>query len=198
MTRLGLAVVTVLSLAFTPLAAQDWNDGIDAYEAGDFTKALQDWLPLAENGHVRAQAMIGIMFSLGQGVSVDETEAFRWYLKAANNGNSTAQAKVGFRYLNGIGIETDYSEAWKWSRLAAWQGEVESFTTLGVMYQFGKGSIQDYKLAHMWYNLASAKGNEYGAQLRNELMSWMTFEDISKAQDLAVQCQNSGYQKCGY
>ena len=194
-----VALATLLSfMAFTPVAAQGFNDGVDAYENGNFTKALRDFLPLAENGHVKAQALIGIMYSLGQGVTVDEVEAFKWYQKAALNGNTTAQAKIGFRFFSGIGTQVDYSEAWKWSLLAASQGEVESFTTIGAMYQTGRGAIQDYKLAHMWFNLASAEGNQIGAQFRDALASRMTFEDISKAQALAVQCRSSGYTKCGY
>ena len=50
MTRFTTVLATVLSLAFTPLAAQDYQKGWDAYNAGDYATALQEWAPLAEAG----------------------------------------------------------------------------------------------------------------------------------------------------
>ena len=45
----------MLSLAFTPLDAQDYQRGMDAYEAGDYVTAIQEWTPLAEQGNGNAQ-----------------------------------------------------------------------------------------------------------------------------------------------
>ena len=39
MTRITLALATLLSLVFTPLAAQDWQKGVAAYNAGDYATA---------------------------------------------------------------------------------------------------------------------------------------------------------------
>ena len=48
MNRTKLVLATILSLTFTPLAAQDFQKGSAAYQAGDYTTALQEWTPLAE------------------------------------------------------------------------------------------------------------------------------------------------------
>ena len=67
MTRIKLVLATVLSLAFTPLAAQDFQKGYDAYQAGDFATALQEWTPLADQGYARAQNNLGYMYEDGYG-----------------------------------------------------------------------------------------------------------------------------------
>ena len=52
MSRIIVVLATVLSLAFTPLAAQDFQKGLAAAQAGDYATALQEWAPLAEAGGV--------------------------------------------------------------------------------------------------------------------------------------------------
>ena len=41
MTRITLALTTILSLAFTPLTAQDFDKGLAAAQTGDFVTAFQ-------------------------------------------------------------------------------------------------------------------------------------------------------------
>ena len=66
------------------------------------------------------------------------------------------------------------------------------------MYENGLGVLQDNAIAHMWYNISTANGNEIGGTKRNTITKLMTNADISKAQAMARECMNSGYQKCGY
>jgi TPR repeat protein len=62
MTRIIFALATVFSLAFTPLAAQDYQKGLDAYNAGDYGTALQEWRPLADQGDAWAQFNVGLLY----------------------------------------------------------------------------------------------------------------------------------------
>ena len=82
-----LALATVLALAFTPLAAQDFQKGLAAAQAGDFATALQEWTPLADQGNASAQYNLGIMYGQGQGVLQDNVMAHMWYNIASANGN---------------------------------------------------------------------------------------------------------------
>ena len=51
MPRITFVLATMLSfMAFTPVVAQDWNKGMDAYDAKDYVTVLQEWCPLAEQG----------------------------------------------------------------------------------------------------------------------------------------------------
>ena len=68
MSRITTALAAVLSLASIPLGAQDLQKGLDAYEAGDYTNAIKEWRPLADQGDVQAQYHLGQMYKYGKGV----------------------------------------------------------------------------------------------------------------------------------
>ena len=198
MTRIIVVLATVLSLTFTPLAAQDFQKGLAAYQAGDYAAALQEWTPLAEAGEGESQYNLGFMYSKGQGVAQDYAEGVKWYRLAAEQGDVFAQHNVGLMYYKGEGVPQDYAEAVKWYRLAAEQGHASAQSNLGVVYQFGHGVLQSNVMSHMWYNIASANGNSQAGDLRDEQAGLMTPADISKAQSMARECMSSGYNNCGY
>ena len=104
----------------------DFQKGVEAYNKGDFATALKEWTPLAEQGNVKAQYNLGLMYDMGKGVLQDYKEAVRWYQLAAEQGYSSAQHNLGLLYFNGQGISQDHQEAVKWITLSADQGEVES------------------------------------------------------------------------
>ena len=55
MPRIKFVLATMLSfMAFTPVTAQDYQKGYDAYQAGDDATALKEWRPLAEQGNIDA------------------------------------------------------------------------------------------------------------------------------------------------
>ena len=56
----------------------DLQKGLDAARSGDFSTALKEWRPLAENGEVIPQYMLGQMYIYGHGVSQDTNEAMRY------------------------------------------------------------------------------------------------------------------------
>jgi TPR repeat protein len=188
----------MLSLAFTPLAAQDFQKGLAAYQAEDFATDLQEWRPFAEAGFAIAQNNLGVMYDLGLGLPQDYAEAVRWYRLAADQGYTNAQYNLGLMYYNGQGVLQDYAEAVRLYRLAADQGFANAQNNLGLMYELGRGVLQDNVTAHMWYNIGAANGNELGGTNRDNIAKGMTSSDISKAQAMARECMASGYTKCGY
>jgi len=46
-----------------------YQEGMDAYERGDYDTALKELQPLAEQGHTEAQFNLGLMYYEGLGVS---------------------------------------------------------------------------------------------------------------------------------
>ena len=83
----------LISLAFlvtlsSPVAAQDFQKGMVAFNAGDYVTALQEWTPLAEAGYDVAQYNLGFMYEYGQGVLQDYAEAVKWYRLSAEMGIS--------------------------------------------------------------------------------------------------------------
>ena len=191
-------VLAFLMTLSSPVAAQDSQKGLAAYNAGDYATALQEWKPLAEAGDDGAQYNLGLMYHKGMGVLQDDAAAVKWWRLAAEQGNVKAQHNLGVMYDNGMGVLQDYAEAVKWYRLAAEQGVARAQTNIGVMYEYGYGVLQDNTMAHMWYNIASANGDDESGEWRDEIAKKMTTAAIEKAQAMARECMNSGYTKCGY
>jgi uncharacterized protein len=86
MNRTFKAAVASLMLAVSfagSVAAGPYEDGIAAYEKGDYATALSLMRPLAEQGNADAQHSLGVMYNDGQGVPQDYAAAVSWYRKAA-------------------------------------------------------------------------------------------------------------------
>ena len=78
-----LLTVTLLGLALIRPAWAGFDEGLAAYERGDYATALREWRPLAEQGNAKAQVNLGVMYETGQGVPQDYREAVAWYRGSA-------------------------------------------------------------------------------------------------------------------
>ncbi len=116
-------VVLVLSLGLAApvgaLTLKDYDDGVDAYDRGDYETAYRLLRPFVNPGHAWAQHNLGNMNYFGQGVPEDYAEAARWWHKAAEQGEPRAQNNLGAMYLKGEGVLQDYVQAHMWFNLAA-------------------------------------------------------------------------------
>ena len=99
MTRALFAAV--LSLWLTTSAWAGFDEGVAAYNRGDYATAFEEMLPIAEQGDANAQFNLGFMYDNGEGVPQDYAEAVRWYRLAAEQGNAFAQVNLGVMYANG-------------------------------------------------------------------------------------------------
>jgi len=86
MKHLTVIIAFLMTLS-SPVAAQDFDKGLAAAQAGDFATALQEWMPLAEAGDADAQYNLGVMYNEGDGVLQDNAVAHMWYNIGAANGN---------------------------------------------------------------------------------------------------------------
>lgn len=114
-------------------AAPSFEDGIVAYKRGDYASALSVFRPLAEKGIARAQTILGLMYSYGEGVPVDMAEAASWYRLAAEQGYIVAQYNLGMLYLQGRGVERNTDEAAKWLEAAARGGHFRAKSELAKL-----------------------------------------------------------------
>lgn len=184
-----LSLVTILlALVSAPASAQDFSDGVAAFQKGDYETAIKNWMPLAHGGDAEAQRNVGIMFQQGLGVPLSEVEAAHWYRQAADNGHARAQQNLGAMYEEGAGVIQDYVEAAKWYRFAAAGGNVNAKLNLGVMLERGVPGIPlNVVRAHMWYNLAGSQGSVEAAKFREEAALDMSREQVAEAQRLAQE-----------
>ncbi len=126
--NIGCAVA--IGCSAVTLAAQDIDDGIVAYQSGEYDKAFQILKHNAEMGDSRAQYLLGTLYRTGIGAPLDEYDAFRWYKLAAEDGLLEAQYQVGMMYLQGEGVTSNDEEALKWLWKAASQGYPQAAETL--------------------------------------------------------------------
>jgi len=167
--RFGL-IVTALALSLLaastgPLRA-GFDEGVAAYEREDFIAALQEFLPVAQNGDTVAQSYVGVMFHFGLGIKPDLEQAVDWYAKAANKGNALSQRILGDLHVEGAWGSPDYVTAAKWYELAAEGGDVEAQRKLGAMYLEGRGVPRDHNRAARWLRRASVHDSEARKMLR--------------------------------
>ena len=123
MRRILATLAVVGALLFSAGSAwADFDDGLAAYESGDYATALKEFRPLAEQGYAVAQFNLGVMYDHGYGVPENDTEAVKWFRKAAVQDNAKAQTNLGIMYVLGIGVPEDYVKAHMWFSLAKAEG----------------------------------------------------------------------------
>jgi TPR repeat protein len=74
--------------------AGPWEDGMAAYNRGDYVPAAQVFRAMAREGNAEAQLLLGKMYRRGQGVRRSPTRAFLWFNRAARRGNQQANADL--------------------------------------------------------------------------------------------------------
>ena len=70
--------------------ADAFDDGLAAYQRGDYADALNFWKPLAEQGHAGAQYNLGTMYYNGLGVPQEHILGCMWFDIAAASGSESA------------------------------------------------------------------------------------------------------------
>jgi TPR repeat protein len=72
--------------------AGPFEDGMAAYNRGDYMPAIRLFRPLAGQGNARAQHLIGVMYRKGE--ARNPVRAFAWFSLAAAHGDREATAKL--------------------------------------------------------------------------------------------------------
>ena len=91
---IGGLIVTALFWGASSALAGPWEDGMVAYNRGDYVPAIRLFRPLAEQGNPKAQSVLGKMYRKGQGVARNPAQAFMWFSLAARRGDARARAEM--------------------------------------------------------------------------------------------------------
>jgi TPR repeat protein len=93
--RKSLALVVACGfLGVSGAFAGPWEDGMVAYNRGDYVPALKLIRPLAQAGNAKAQNALGVMYHNGEGVARSSARAFMWFSLAAKKGDASAKASL--------------------------------------------------------------------------------------------------------
>ena len=117
----ALLVIALICLALVGPAWAGFEAGLQAYYRLDYASAVEDWRPLAENGHAKAQYQLAILYYRGEGVVQNDKIAAEWFEKAAEAGDADAQFNLALMYLHGRGVPQNFVRAHMWFSLAAWR-----------------------------------------------------------------------------
>ncbi len=171
MTRLarlrGLALLAALA-AFMSIGAPIVGGGVARAEAASptarghdaireqrFDEAWRLLMPLAVDGDVEAQFLVGLMFEQGFGVDADGASAREWYEKAARRGHTDAQFNLGMMFSEGRGGDQSSRVASIWFARAHLGGDPRGAMCLGMIYEGGAGVERSPQMALAWYGEAS-------------------------------------------
>src|SRR5262245_7466905 len=100
----------MLAFAGAPPAWADMAAAIDAYNAGRYGAAFQEFGQLAGSGDMDAAVWLGFLYQQGQGTAQDFAQAMHWFSRAADAGNAEAMVYVGHLYYYGHGVAKDLIE----------------------------------------------------------------------------------------
>lgn len=172
-----------------------FDEGVSAYDAGNYGKALQELRPLASQGDARSQYAMGVMYEYGRGVEKNQSLAAQWYTKAARQGNTDAQYNLGVMYEQGYGVKKDFRLAANWYGKAAQAGDIDALSNLGVLYQHGSGVPQSRVVALALYNASVAldpQPDNKAVGNRKAVVNGITIREVEDAQELTVAIQRPG------
>lgn len=117
-----------------------FEDGMTAYQAEDYAKALELLEKAAEQGHTQAQFSCGAMYYIGTGAETDYGKALQWYEKAIQQGHADAQFYAGIMYERGEGTQADHAKAIELFEKAAEQGHAQAKSVLASLAEAEKNA----------------------------------------------------------
>ncbi len=177
----GIMFVPGVSCSFAGIA-----EGIEAYEKGEYGRAIEEWIPAAEAGDRNALFNLGQMYRMGRGVEKDIGQAEYYYLKAAKLGHSAAQGNLGTLYYFGKAGKPQVQDAISWWRLAAHNGDPRSQYMLGVLHFNGKNVEKNLVDAYAWIWLARNSKLPEAVRAEQKIAEFLTPEEIEAAKRLSM------------
>ena len=143
----------------TIIHAQSFEEGLDAYSAGNYDTAAKIWAELAAAGHQLSQYNLALMYENGTGLDKRTDLAAFWYRLSALQGDMLSQFNLGGLYFNGDGVPQVFDDARIWWRLAAEQGYAPAQYNLAVLLLTNYAFASNNPLIHNLLEAASASGH---------------------------------------
>jgi cell division septation protein DedD len=150
--RWALAAL-VLSLTAQPAQA-DVSAGVEAWNRGEYDKAILEWRDLALKGNADAQFNMGQAAKMGRGVNADPEAAADWYMRAVRQGHIQASDAYGhLMYSRG-----KIAEAIPYLQASADRDEARSQFLLGTELFNGTNIGKDWVRAYALMTRAASAG----------------------------------------
>ena len=95
MTARCLIAAIMFAAVSAPLSAQSVEEGVEAWQQGNYAEAVAMWQPLAEGGDADAQYNLAQAYRIGRGTQPNAVESRKWFELAAKQGQVDAQTSAG-------------------------------------------------------------------------------------------------------
>lgn len=153
-------------LIFSPggVGASSADGGQEAYDKGDYARAMSEWQSAADHGDADAELGLGKLYEFGLGdLAQSYKKADFWYRKAADQNNAEAEYRLALIWaVGGDNFPPDPTEAYKWLSLVLDGNSVWSTRAAPLKPQFERlagfaGQSEAAKRVAAWREAHTAK-----------------------------------------
>jgi TPR repeat protein len=149
-----LAATLLAAAVVAPAPPATVKDGVDAWQRGDYARAVSTWRLLAEQGDPDAAFNLAQAYKLGRGVPSDLAQAKLWYGKAAQAGHPQATANYGLLLFQ----DGDRKAAMPWIEKASAAGDPRAQYVYGTALFNGDLAPRDWPRAYALMARAASAG----------------------------------------
>lgn len=176
-----IAGAMILATTAPSPALADVRVGVEAWQNGNYVRAVAEWRPLAEQGDPDAQFNLAQAYKLGRGVTADLKLARSWYQKAARQDHWEAQASLGLVMFQ----EGEHEAGMPWIRMAAENGDPRARYVLATTLFNGEMTAKDWPRAFALMTRAAAQGLPSAATSLGEMENIMPEAQLQQGIELA-------------
>ncbi|WP_390586590.1 SPOR domain-containing protein [Erythrobacter sp. MTPC3] len=172
-------------------AQADVKEGVDAWSAGDYQRAVSEWNGPAEAGNADALFNLAQAYRLGRGVTADIRRARELYAQAADAGHVKAADNYGLLLFQ----QGEREAAMPLIKSAAERGDPRAQYVLGLSHFNADHAEKDWTRAYAFITLAHSAGLPQAASARAQMDEYISAQTRETAQTLARQIENSANQR---
>lgn len=182
---LGAAALAVSLVLIAAPALADVKAGVDAWTAGDYTRAVVEWQGPAAAGDPDALFNLAQAYRLGRGVDVDNARARKLYEEAASFGHVKAADNYGLMLFQ----EGEQERAMPMIRAASERGDPRAQYVLGLSHFNADYAPRDWVRAYALMTLANGSGLPQARDALAQMDKFVPTAQRSQAQSLARELE---------
>ncbi|MEE4318110.1 MAG: SPOR domain-containing protein [Erythrobacter sp.] len=181
----AVAAAALVALAAGPVLA-DVKAGVDAWEAGDYTRAVAEWQEPAAAGDADALFNLAQAYRIGRGVDADSARARQLYEEAARRGHVKAADNFGLMLFQ----EGEQGKAMPLIRAAADRGDPRAQYVLGLSHFNADYAPRDWVRAYALMTLAQGQGLPQAQDALAQMDRYVPLIQRQQAQSVARQLES--------
>lgn len=173
------------SVMIASAAQADTKAGIDAWAAGNYPLAVQEWQASVISGDVVAMYHLGQAYRLGKGTAQDLGKAEELFRQAAAQGHAASAGNFGLLLFN----RGEKKQAMPYLQTAANRGDPRAQYLLGLAYFNADTVERDWPRAYALVNLARKQGLEQATSALQQIDSHISAEQREQGLALSNELQ---------